>query len=284
MLRARAHTHFVRDYPGPLSIKSVTEGTVTWKSGGRSLVVDRDSFLILNHGEPYSLDIESRHPVGTLCVFFQPGFVESVQASLTREDPDPEPEPALFTVRLQPREGRILPRMEALAAAAAVPESWVDEQFLKLAADLALLDRGVRRRARFLPALRPATRQELLRRVLRGQEFLHAHAAGGVSLAQIARESCLSPFHFHRAFTRAFGRTPHEYLTSLRLDRARRLLETAGLTVTEAAAAVGFESLPSFSTLYRRAYGVPPSQAKRNSPPRPAAPRSTLPGPDDGNW
>jgi hypothetical protein len=52
VLWARGRQHFVKDFPGPLSIKSVTAGTVSWKTGSRELVVDRDSFLVLNHGEP----------------------------------------------------------------------------------------------------------------------------------------------------------------------------------------------------------------------------------------
>src|SRR5271165_1375986 len=86
VLRARSRTHFVKDFPGPLSIKSVTEGTVAWKCAGRERLVDRDSFLVLNADEPYSMAIDSRTPVSTLCVFFQNGFVESVQASLDRAE------------------------------------------------------------------------------------------------------------------------------------------------------------------------------------------------------
>src|SRR4051812_44000504 len=80
VLSARARRHSVTDFPGPLSIKSVTIGRVAWKTSGRELLVDRDSFLVLNHGEPYSMHIDAREPVSTLCVFFAPGFVESVCA------------------------------------------------------------------------------------------------------------------------------------------------------------------------------------------------------------
>jgi AraC-like DNA-binding protein len=262
VLRARSRVHSVRDFPGPLSIKSVTEGTVVWKTGGRDLAVDRDSFLVLNQGEPYSLDIESRTPVATLCVFFEPGFVEGVRTSLTTGDPDAEPAPPGFVARLHPRDARILPRLEAIAASPPASGLWLDEQYLELAADLALLDWGVRQRLRTMPARRAGTREELLRRVLRAQEFVHAHADGDLSLAAIAREACLSPYHFHRAFTRAFGQTPHEYRTALRLARARRLLESTDLSVTEVCSAVGFESPTSFALLYRRVYGAPPCASR----------------------
>jgi AraC family transcriptional regulator len=263
VLRARSRVHFVRDFPGPLSIKSVTEGTVVWKSGGRELVVDRDSFLILNHGEPYSMEIDAREPVSTLCVFFEPGFVESVRASMVSGDPDPQPERAAFVPRLHPPDNSILPRMDAIASSGTRPALRLDQHYLELAAELALLDRNLRRRVRLMPARRASTRQELLRRVVRGQEYLHAHAAENLPLAAIAREACLSPYHFQRAFTRAFGRSPHAYQTALRLARARRLLETTELTVTEVCGTVGFESAPSFSALYRRVYGEPPTAARR---------------------
>ena len=122
-----------------------------------------------------------------------------------------------------------------------------------------MLQADVARRVRLMSARRAATRDELFRRVRRGQEFLHAAAGSDIDLAGVAREACLSPYHFHRAFTQAFGETPHQYLTALRLARARLLLETTRLTVTEVAGAVGFESASSFCTLFRRTVGVSPS-------------------------
>lgn len=265
LLSARARTHFVKEFAGPLSIKSVTEGRVAWKTGGRELVVDRDSFLILNEGEPYSMEIDSRVPVGTLCVFFQHGFVESVQASVAQGGIDPEPAAAPFLGRLHAADDRILPRMRAIAAMGGADNLRLDERYLDLAHQLLLLNRDLVRRMVLMPARRAATREELFRRVRRGQEVLHADPSVDWSLAEIARESCLSPYHFHRAFTRAFGKTPHQYRNGLRLAEARRLLETTEMTVTEICGAVGFESAPSFSTLYRQAFGVPPSADRKLS-------------------
>ena len=260
VLCASARRHAVTDFPGPLSIKSVTHGVVTWKTGGRELVVDRDSFLVLHAGEPYSMNIDAREAVSTLCVFFAPGFVESVCGSLLRDDLDPAAVEPAFAQRLHPADARILPHMHALARAQSTDPLWMDQQFLELASDLAMLNRDLRRRVLLMPARRAATREELFRRVRRGQEFLHANAGDTLTLDDLAREACLSPYHLHRAFTRAFGKTPHEYRTALRLARARQLLESSRLTVSEVCSAVGFESLPSFSALFRRTFGHPPSK------------------------
>jgi AraC family transcriptional regulator len=259
ILCASARRHSVTDYPGPLSIKSVTGGRVAWKTGGRELLVDRDSFLVLHHGEPYSMEIDTHVPVSTLCVFFVPGFVESAAASMVSDELEGEGLPLTFAQRLHSADTRILPRMHSIAAAPMADQLWVDQQFLELAGDLAMLNREVERRVRRMPARRAATREELFRRVRRGQEFLHAAAGEDIGLGELAREACLSPYHLHRAFTRAFGQTPHAYRTGLRLARARRLLETSPRTVMEVCAEVGFTSAASFTTLFRRTFGAPPS-------------------------
>jgi len=263
VLRARSRTHFVKDFAGPLSIKCVTEGAVAWKCAGRERLVDRDSFLVLNRDEPYSMEIDSRTPVSTLCVFFQDGFAESAHASLVRDEIEAAWEPLPFLGGLHCRDRRILPRMQSIAGAATSDRLWLDEQFLALAADLLRLNGDMRRRAEGMPARRPATRAELFRRVRRGQEYLHATACRDSDLLEIARQACLSPYHFHRAFTCAFGQTPHQYRNRLRLERSRRLLESGGMTVTEICGAVGFESAPSFSALFRQAFGTPPSALRQ---------------------
>ena len=265
VLRARARMHRVKDFPGPLSIKSVSEGTVAWKCAGRDRVVDQDSFLVLEQGEPYSMEIDSPAPVETLCVFFEEGWVQSVCASLVRDDPDGDPGPLPFLGGLHQRDDRILPRMRALAQRGGRGRLWLDEQYLELAHDLLRLNRETQRRIGLMPARRPSTRAELFRRVRRGQEYLHTAACADPDLSEVARQACLSPYHFHRAFTRAFGCTPHQYGARLRLERARRMLESGGMTVTEICGAVGFESAASFSTLFRREFGAAPSQIRKHA-------------------
>jgi len=70
--------------------------------------------------------------------------------------------------------------------------------------------------------------------------------------------STLSPFHFQRMFKLAFGQTPMQYLQDTRLTAARRLLAHTGDDITSICFAVGFESLGSFSWLFRKRFGVSP--------------------------
>jgi AraC-like DNA-binding protein len=78
------------------------------------------------------------------------------------------------------------------------------------------------------------------------------HAYGRpVSLSDVAARANLSPYHFLRVYKRAYGETPHEFLTRLRIERAKTLLAKGSHNVTEACFEVGFSSLGSFSTCSR---------------------------------
>lgn len=85
------------------------------------------------------------------------------------------------------------------------------------------------------------------------------------SVDQAAREAGMSPFHFIREFERMFGLTPRQYRTAARLDRAKVLLASGDLSVTDVCFEVGFSSLGSFSDLFARRVGQPPSEYRRRA-------------------
>src|SRR5262249_17504934 len=82
VLRGVASSYHVREYRTTLSLKSVTRRAACYRTPqGRHLVTE-DSFLLLNHGQAYALEIEGAPPSETLCPFFQSGFVEHVAGCL----------------------------------------------------------------------------------------------------------------------------------------------------------------------------------------------------------
>lgn len=97
----------------------------------------------------------------------------------------------------------------------------------------------------------------------RARDLIDARYGETLDLDALAAEAGYSKYHFARAFAAAYGETPRAYLTRRRLERAKTLLRTANLTVTEVCFAVGFGSLGSFSSLFRRVVGVTPSAYQR---------------------
>ena len=271
VLNARARRHLVQDFAGPLSIKSVIDGEVGWILDGRQLVVDTSSFLVLDDGQKYSMNLEATRDMETCCAFFQRGFVEGVaqdatspvQASL--DSPERSAPSLHFLSRLhRDPDGLILPDLWSLAKRCAqhLQPSSFEEDFLLLSEKLVLLYQEIAAQIARVPGMKASTRVELFRRLQIAKEYMHGSTGQSVSLDAVAKQACLSRYHLHRAFTKVFKQTPHAYLTELRLERARALLRR-GDSVTDACLAVGFSSVSSFSRLFRKHYGVAPSVAGR---------------------
>ncbi len=98
----------------------------------------------------------------------------------------------------------------------------------------------------------------LYRRLVQAKLFIDAHYAGNIALDNIADEAYFSKFHFIRQFKNIYRRTPHQYLIFVRIEKAMELLRN-GIPVSDVCYAVGFESLSSFSGLFKRTVGIAPS-------------------------
>jgi AraC-like DNA-binding protein len=94
----------------------------------------------------------------------------------------------------------------------------------------------------------------------RARDHADRHYAEPLDLEQLAAVAGLSKYHFHRLFAATYGRTPAAYLSERRIERAQDLLRATNLTVTEVCHAVGFSSLGSFSSGFRRIVGESPSE------------------------
>jgi AraC family transcriptional regulator len=85
---------------------------------------------------------------------------------------------------------------------------------------------------------------------------------GDVSLATLAAEAGLSPFHLHRLFVDVAGETPKAYTQRLRLSRAGVLLLTSGQSVLEIALGCGFQSHEVFARAFRKRFGMTPTDCR----------------------
>jgi AraC-like DNA-binding protein len=99
----------------------------------------------------------------------------------------------------------------------------------------------------------------------RARDLMDLRFADPLDLEQMAAQAGFSKFHFARAFKDAYGETPANYLSRRRVERAKDLLRSANLTVTEVCMLVGFSSLGSFSSRFSEMVGMSPSAFQRGS-------------------
>jgi AraC-like DNA-binding protein len=113
------------------------------------------------------------------------------------------------------------------------------------------------------------------RHLLRAKDLIDARYREPLDIQTLARVAHLSSAHFSREFRRTFGETPHQYLLTRRLERATALLRNTDHSVADICLEVGLTSVGSFTTSFRRVYGVTPTAYRRAHPP--AAARARVP-------
>lgn len=97
----------------------------------------------------------------------------------------------------------------------------------------------------------------------RARELIRDFYTDSVSLDECAEEAGLSPWHLLRSFRETFGETPKEFLIRLRLERAKHLLTATSRSITDVCFDVGFTSVGTFSTLFKRQIGCSPKEYRR---------------------
>ena len=264
ILNGRSRGYQVRNFAGPLSIKAVRRGTATWETDEGRFEIGPGSCLVLNDRQPYTITVESRQVVETFCIFFSRGFVEDVARVMSHSDTELLTEPwkdhaIEFQERLRPGDRVLTYLLAELQCSGDERVVW------KLAEELAKQHANARAQAVKLPASKASTRQELWRRLQRGRNVMEGAIGDPLDLARVARQAALSPYHFHRSFTRLFGETPHKYLTRRRMERAASLLKSTDMPVVDVCYACGYQSLSSFSGLFRKYAGVPPAWFRNSS-------------------
>jgi AraC-like DNA-binding protein len=214
--------------------------------------------------------------VETFCLFFRNGCVEDAHRVESSDPATLLDEPIVgaansngdgeagveFFETLHKHDALVSPlvnRMYLRVKEQRATQAWLEDQFFAVAKALRSVRADAHRQARRIPAKKLATRVELYRRLLRGKDYLDSFFGGEMRLDKVASAACLSSYHFHRLFREVFDETPNQYLQR-RLANAQDLLRSSERTVTEICLEVGFESMTSFSALFRRIYGCSPRE------------------------
>ncbi|MEM8510174.1 MAG: AraC family transcriptional regulator [Bacteroidota bacterium] len=94
------------------------------------------------------------------------------------------------------------------------------------------------------------------------RNYIDSNYASDLNLDVLSKIQCISKYHLLRLFKKYYGLTPRQYLIDKRITHAKKHLEN-GMSVTETCFAVGFESLGSFSALFKSKTGKSPFQFRK---------------------
>jgi AraC family transcriptional regulator len=123
----------------------------------------------------------------------------------------------------------------------------------------------VRHYSTVTPNRQASGRGPLREQIRRAVYYIHEHFAADISLASLATEAGLSPFHFARLFRDSTGLAPHQYVVQCRVERARELLLSGAQSTAEIAVAVGFCDQSHLTTHFKRVFGLTPKKFRQQA-------------------
>lgn len=157
-----------------------------------------------------------------------------------------------------PSLARVLELLSQEASSQAAPTLFLDEVLDLLCLQL------IRRHSSFAERRTKAPAHGLTPKQLRlVTGYMREHLERDITLQELAGLLHLSRFYFCTAFRLATGKRPHEWLTILRMERARTLLRDGALRIVDVGLAVGYQTPSAFAAAFRRVVGDTPSNYRR---------------------
>lgn len=256
------------------SVKYVVDGVETYTINGQPYQVRTGQYLLVNNRAEGKVQIGSREDVKGLCVNIKPELIAEVAGSLMRPDtPVVDMDLGMFMNSVdfpecqsyanQTRLGQYLLQMTGQILSGPGNFSPIsDEQYFELTE--ALLTDQLPHFSAFhrIPTLRRRTRKYLLQCIWRGRDYIDTHYLDHITIQQIAREACMSEYHFFRIFKAAMECTPYQYILQKRMALARQLLVQEHMSIRDIALHVGFTDISTFSKTFRKQYGITPSSMR----------------------
>lgn len=260
------------EFPAGMGLLVVMKGSCDYYVNGARQPIDGGRAFFINRGSKLVVKSTAKESAPAL-LFFRTAFPDLVQHSLNYGNEVLLDEPFdnlpydfsyLERTHLDPRLHETVALLIELGASCSSFTSLRADVLIRdLFEDLLKANRDAYKRSQNIQAAKAATRLEIFRRVSHAREWMDANYTTDITLEDIAIQAAMNSQHFLRMFKQVYLITPHQYLIERKLKRARQLLESTGMTINEICGDIGFESVFSFSILFKNRFGVPPSRVRR---------------------
>ena len=103
----------------------------------------------------------------------------------------------------------------------------------------------------------------LTKQVIQAKYFIDNNFSKNITLKDICKAGYISKYHLIRSFKKLYGKTPNQYLISVRISKAKELLRKKN-PVLEVCFAIGFDSPTTFAALFKKIVGLSPRSYKKS--------------------
>lgn len=250
-----------------VSIKTALSGKEQYRVNGVPFTLSPSEFLLVRKGDEVECEINSPVPVEGMCYYLDDILLEEISAFYKMEEnellarPESEKQTPALIANAFPFDQSLLARYLSTFSNSLKPGNVLNTEWFYQLGLLLLQHQGaIQKEINRLPASKRSTREELYKRLLTGKAYLEANIGSTVTMEEVAREACLSTYHFIRRFSQAFGISPYQYLLKRRLEQAAKMLSATDLPIRNIAHQIGMGDIHLFSRQFKKYYQICPSQ------------------------
>ena len=253
------------------TLKLVVDGHAMYIVDKKSYRLSQNEFLICNGDQDGIGIIDSKKEVSQFCIHLKPSLISDAFRLLTSEDHfdldkpmDGYPDFQLFensyNLNSSLAVSKLLRPLAGLIKEGRAKEIYLDEEWLlNLTEAIVLNEKNIRFSLSGLHAIRHTTRNEIMKRLLIGKEYIDSNFTNNPKIADIASFAFMSEFFFYRNFKLAFRTTPYQYILDKKIGLAKELLHDENMGIAEIAESCGFPDIFTFSKAFKRKCGFAPS-------------------------
>lgn len=231
----------------------------------RKIEVSDKRFYFLNHNDNLEIDFSESKPIQTLFILFKPQFINDCFSYLLQSNEQllsvPQITNTEITIPTVPfaLDMAMMSKISLLTKAEQSKDN-INNHLTELAIDIAVQICCTQTKMNSIQAVKRTTREEIYSRIFQSIEIMNDSIYEKKTLDKIAELVCMNKFHFLSHFKSITGTTPHQYYTQIKLQKAFELLHSKDYSVSEVCFALDFESVGSFSNLFKRKFHIAPSQ------------------------
>lgn len=271
LLHVKTQQTYRQGIRGPFSLFYNLQGTSRIRVDGYSVAVRPGFFFLTNEDQTYDLEIPDF--AETFNIHFGEQLVSEVQTYLAQRLPYildhplfENERPLLFFNRIYPQSPAIRQLIGQIHYQSQINDLdpiWLEEKLYELLLCLLLLTHKDQLKIDQLPLHKQSTRAEVFKRLSLAVDLIYATYDQTITLEELAASAYFSKFHFLRLFKMAFGQSPYQFISAIRIAKAKEWLRYTDWPIHLIALNIGLENTSSFSRLFCQKTGIYPSEFRK---------------------
>ena len=267
----RNHPYECPEHPSGIGLLITAKGNCNYYVNGMKNQISDNKVFFINRGS--QLAIKTTETAAPALLFFHSRLPDLVQHSLNygdqvllEKDFDNLPYDFSYLERIhadQELYATIFSLIELGGSCSSFASLRADIIIRELFEGMLKKNREAYNHSQNIQAVKASTRLEIYKRVSMAKDWMDENYNIDISLEDIAAHAAMNSQHFLRMFKQIYCITPHQYLIERKLKKAKGLLESTQLTINEVCQSIGFESIFSFSILYKKRFGLAPSHFRK---------------------